>query len=374
MKAIVNGKILLEDQTIENGFVRFTDRILGFGPMSAYEAGEETLIDAKGQFVSPGFIDIHIHGFAGADSMDGEAKALHTIASAVRRNGVTGFLATTMTMPKEAIIKALDTVKAFSAAAGEAKILGVHLEGPFIHPEKKGAQNEAYIQNPTYDWLKPYMDVIRVITLAPDTEGAFDFIDQMKAHPHVKLSIGHTNADFETAEKAKACGVNHITHCFNAMPPLHHRKPSVLGSMLSGGYTAELIADNIHVHKGLYKGLYRVLGHENLVLVTDCMRAGGLEDGIYDLGGQEVKVADHSARLTSDGSLAGSVLKMNEALQNVYQATELSRVEVVRLATLNPARVLGLEAEIGSIVRGKKADLLVMNEAFDVIKTFVDGN
>lgn len=373
MKAIINGTLILENETLENSYIRFDDCVRSYGPMKEYSAEEgDEILDANGSYVSPGFVDIHIHGFAGADSMDGDVEALKIISNAVRKNGVTSYLATTMTMSNESIIKALETIKAYENEEG-AKIVGVHLEGPFIHPDKKGAQNEQFIQNPNFELIKDHLDIIRLITIAPDTEGAFEFIEKLKAYPHIKLSIGHTNSDFETAERAKACGVNHITHCFNAMPPLHHRKPGVLGSMLAGGYTAELIADNIHVHKGLYKGLHRVLGDENLILVTDSMRAGGLEDGIYDLGGQAVKVAEGSARLVVDDSLAGSVLKMNDAIKNVLSATDLTINQVINLATLNPAKVIGLDQEIGSIAIGKKADLVILSDRFEIEKTFVNG-
>lgn len=373
MKAIINGTLILENETLENSYIRFDDCVRAYGPMKEYSAEEgDEILDANGSYVSPGFVDIHIHGFAGADSMDGDVEALKIISNAVRKNGVTSYLATTMTMSNESIIKALETIKAYENEEG-AKIVGVHLEGPFIHPDKKGAQNEQFIQNPNFELIKDHLDIIRLITIAPDTEGAFEFIEKLKAYPHIKLSIGHTNSDFETAERAKACGVNHITHCFNAMPPLHHRKPGVLGSMLAGGYTAELIADNIHVHKGLYKGLHRVLGDENLILVTDSMRAGGLEDGIYDLGGQAVKVAEGSARLVVDDSLAGSVLKMNDAIKNVLSATDLTINQVINLATLNPAKVIGLDQEIGSIAIGKKADLVILSDRFEIEKTFVNG-
>ncbi len=375
MKAIINGTILKQEAVIASGYIVFDEKIRAIGEMSAFvPEGIDTVIDAAGAYVAPGFVDIHIHGFAGADSMDGDVKALGTISKAVAGNGVTSFLATTMTQSKEAIHRALDSVKAFVTPAGGAKILGVHLEGPFIHPDKKGAQNGAYIQKPNFEIVKPYLDIIKLITIAPDTEDAFEFIEKMKAYPEIKLSVGHTCSDFETAVKAHGEGVDHITHCFNAMPPLHHRKPGVLGAMLAGGYTAELIADNIHVHKGLYKGLYRVLGEENLILVTDSMRAAGLSDGVYDLGGQSVRVSEGSARLVENDSLAGSVLKMNQAIKNVYEATALPLNVVVNLATINPARVIGQQDEVGSLAVGKSADIVVMRHDFEIERTIINGN
>ena len=373
MKAIINATLMLEHETLNNGYICYDTHIRALGPMSAFSpVSVETIWDAKGAYVMPGFLDIHIHGFGGADTMDGTQEALETISKSVRRTGVTGFLPTTMTMPTEAILQALDAVKTFVRPDSGARVFGVHLEGPFIHEGKKGAQNAAFIQAPNMALIEAHLPVIKMITLAPDTKGAFAFIEQMKAYPHIKLSIGHTCSDYETALAAYEQGVNHITHCFNAMPPLHHREPGVLGAMLGEDFSAELIADNIHVHKGLYKGLVRCLGKDKLVLVTDSMCAGGLLDGAYELGGQAVTVEKGAARL-KDGTLAGSVLSMNLAIKNVFESMHLPLHEVGNFASINPARVIGVDQEYGSIAVGKVADLAVVDLAFNVVNTIVSG-
>ncbi|GAU76309.1 N-acetylglucosamine-6-phosphate deacetylase [Fusibacter sp. 3D3] len=384
MRAIINGKILLEDQWIEDGYLMFTDKIVAFGPMTNYEVEMDKLglterdvevIEARGRLVGPGFVDIHVHGAGGSDTMDGTQEAIETLSSTIFQSGVTRFLATTMTMPSDSIKRALAIVKARMenpSTQKTARLLGVHLEGPFINVAKKGAQNGNYVVPPNFELIKPYLDIIKIITIAPENDANFDFIEKMKAYPNVKLSIGHTNSDFETAMSAFENGVTHITHCFNAMPPLHHREPGVIGALLSEPFTAELIADEIHVHKGLFKGLSRCVDRDKLVLITDSMRAGGLADGHYDLGGQDVIVKDGSCRL-KDGTLAGSVLTMNKAVQNFAKNTDLPLYEIFNLASLNPAKVIGVDGQYGSLNIGKVADINILDEQFNVIQTFADG-
>ena len=384
MKAIINGRLILESQVIEKGFILFEDKIIALGTMSEYDqiisqeqinSGEFETIEADGKLVSPGFIDIHVHGAGGCDTMDGTPEALETLSNTIFKSGVTRYLATTMTMPKPAIKNALRTIRdrmTQQEGLRTARLVGVHLEGPFINLEKKGAQNGAYVIEPSYELVQDDLDIIKIITIAPENDADFKFIEKMKAHPSVKLSIGHTNSNFETAMTAYENGVTHITHCFNAMPPLHHREPGVIGAMLSESFTAELIADEIHVHKGLFKGLSRCLDKDKLVLITDSMRAGGLEDGQYDLGGQNVIVKEGACRL-EDGTLAGSVLTMDRAVYNFMKHTKLPLHEVFNLATLNPAKVIRLDSQYGSLSVGKTADINILDENCHIIKTFVDG-
>ncbi len=376
MKAIINGRVVLEKGVIENGFVLFDERILKIGDMKDYEEQAKEVVDACGQIVCPGFIDIHVHGAGGSDTMDGTPEAIETLSATILKSGVTRFLATTMTMSTDAIKNALSTVKAHMEHQAErsdlAQITGVHLEGPFINASKKGAQNGAYIVQPNMELIGDYLDIIKIITIAPETDVDFEFINQMKAHPEIQLSIGHTNSNFDTAMEAYKNGVTHITHCFNAMPPLHHREPGVIGAMLSESFSTELIADGIHVHKGLFKGMCRCVDHDKLILITDSMRAGGLEDGDYDLGGQNVIVKDGACRL-EDGTLAGSVLTMNRALRNFNENTEIPLNEVINLATINPAEVIGIGGEFGSLEAGKVADINIVDQQFNIIRTFVKG-
>ncbi len=384
MKAIVNAKLLLSERIIENGYILFDQKIRANGCMSDFENAlmqlkltrkDVEITEGAGQLVSPGFMDIHMHGAGGSDTMDGTQEALETISNTVFKSGVTRFLATTMTMPSDQIKTALEAVKSrikSQVHQKTARILGVHLEGPFINVAKKGAQNGEYVIPPDFEMVKPYLDFIKIITIAPENDAHFQFIEKMKAYPEVKLSIGHTNSNFETAMSAFENGVTHITHCFNAMPPLHHREPGVIGAMLSEPFTAELIADEIHVHKGLFKGLSKCVDKDKLVLITDSMRAGGLEEGNYDLGGQNVIVKDGACRL-EDGTLAGSVLTMNMAVRNFSRNTDLPLNEVINLVSLNPAKVIGVDADYGSLDIGKVADINIFDANFNIIRTFVDG-
>ena len=378
MKAIINGRIILENDEIQNGFIVFDEKIFEIGKMCVYdESGYELdeIIDAGGDLVCPGFIDVHVHGAGGSDTMDGSIDALESLGKTIIKSGVTRYLATTMTMPFSDIKSVLELIRQKMKCQKEQKIsqiMGVHLEGPFINPEKKGAQNSKYIIPPNFELIKDDLDIIKIITIAPEVDGAFEFIDKMKLYPDVKLAIGHTCSDFDTAMKAYKMGVTHITHCFNAMPPLHHREPGVLGAMLSEAFSAELIADEIHVHKGLFKGLKRCLERDKLVLITDSMRAGGLDDGEYDLGGQQVSVKAGACRL-SDGTLAGSVLKMNDAISNFYKNSNIKLYEAIAPAALNPAKLLGIDNICGSLEIGKLADINIMSNDFEIIRTFVQG-
>ena len=385
MKLIINGKLLLKDQMLEKGFILFDSKIQAFGEMDRLDsalkkyalsqAACET-VDAYGAYISPGWIDLHLHGSMGFDVMDATLEALTGISKAIRARGVTSFLPTTMTMPESQIREALDAISnklEFGVGIGEAEIIGAHLEGPFINREKKGAQNENYIQKPDFDLIASYASSIRMVTLAPECDPDFEFAMRMRAFDHIKLAIGHTNCDYACAMEAFHQGITHITHCFNAMPPLHHREPGVLGAMMQLPFTADLIADDVHVHPGLYKGLYHLLNGERLSLISDCTRAGGLSEGTYDLGGQKLSTVGGVCRL-EDGTLAGSTLSVDRALKRFYAGHPLPIFELVKLVSLNPANVIGISHIKGSIEVGKDADFTLFKEGFEVIKTFVKGS
>ncbi|HAX72877.1 MAG TPA: N-acetylglucosamine-6-phosphate deacetylase [Firmicutes bacterium] len=370
MKAIINGKLMIDDKLIEDKVLVFDKRILDI--CEEVPNGAE-VIDAKGLLVGPGLIDVHIHGCGGYDVMDASAKALETISETVARFGVTSYLATTMTMSQQDIKNALDTIETMMKQPSKgAKILGCHLEGPYISETFKGAQNAEYIVKPTFEQIQPYSDTIKLITIAPEEDENHEFIKTVRANTNIKLSIGHTSATYEEAKSAIEDGITHATHTFNGMTGLHHRDPGVVGAILTSDIFAEIIADTIHVHKGLFKWFSDNVGLNRVVLVTDSMRAGGMDDGVYDLGGQEVVVCNKCARLRS-GSLAGSVLTLNQAIKNYVEHSHLSLNEVYRFASLNPATSIGVEATKGSIAIGKDADLVVWDENLEAISTFVEG-
>jgi len=368
MKAIINAKIITSSEVLVGYNLLFSrDKIIRISKELPIWA---RVIDAKGLYLSAGFIDIHIHGSAGFDVMDGTSEALQSISKSILSTGTTSFLATTMTMSQEAIDKALSTVLNFQNTVG-AKVLGVHLEGPFINISKKGAQNATYIQTPNLELIEPYMDIVKMITLAPEVKGAEAFISYLKKnYPTILLSIGHSDATYEESKKSFNWGISHATHLFNAMNPLHHREPGIVGAVLEDdGVSCDIIADLIHIHPSFFRLLSRVK-RENLVLITDAMRAGCLCNGLSEIGGQKVMVKDGEARL-EDGTLAGSVLKLNEALKNFYKYTDISLPELLAMVTTIPARKLGVDR--GELKEGFPADFVLFDKQFTIHHTFVEG-
>lgn len=372
MKAIVNGRLILKDRIEDNKVLIFDEKIIAIEDNVSSLLGLE-IIDAAGSFVSPGFIDIHMHGAFGYDVMEGSREALDNISKGLIRSGVTGFLPTTITMEWNKISRALENIREYvSTRRIGAKVLGAHLEGPFINPARKGAHDERYIIKPDYEKIKDYIDIIKLITIAPEMDCNLDFIRKASGHKHMSISMGHSDASYEVAMDAIKAGIKSTTHLYNAMSPLNHRNPGVVGAALDSDVYCELIADNIHIHPAIYKIAAAVKGRGKLILITDSINAACMKDGVYDLGGQNVVVQEGSARL-SNGTLAGSVLRMNEAVRNFKENTGLSLPEVVRMASLNPAVLLGLDSEIGSIEPGKRADLVIFNENMDILVTIIDG-
>ena len=367
MKAIVNAKIITRTEVLEGYNLLFVKKIIKITKELPIWA---KTIDAKGLYLSAGFIDIHIHGSAGFDVMDGTPEALESISKSILQTGTTSYLATTMTMSQEDIEKALLNVQNFQHKKG-AKILGIHLEGPFINPIKHGAQNPAHIQKPNLEFIEPYMDSIKMITLAPEVAGGEAFIKDLQTrYPEILLSIGHSDASYKESKESFTWGVSHATHLFNAMNPLHHREPGVVGAVLeTEGISFDIIADLIHIHPSFFK-LLSSLKKDELILVTDAMRAGCIKCGISEVGGQKVIVKEGEARL-EDGTLAGSVLKLNEALRNFYKYTNISLPELLATVTSIPAQKLGLKT--GSLEEGYLADFVLFDKNFNIEYCFLDG-
>lgn len=333
------------------------------------------IIDAKNNYVLPGFIDIHIHGYKKSDVMDCTEDELIKMQKDITENGVTSFLPTTMTMSLDIIENALDKVKKVMESQKDkepigAKILGVHLEGPFISPKYKGAQDDSFIIPANFELIEKYKDILKIVTIAPETDNAIELIKQYS--DLINFSIGHTNTTVEDANLAIANGAVSFTHLFNAMTPLTHRKPGAIGSAFTNNTYAELIADLFHVSPLLYNLLLDVKGKDKILLITDCIRAGGVEDGIYDLGGQPVNVVNGRC-LLADGTIAGSALKLNDALKNFTENSKLELVDAVKLVTLNQAKYLGLDNIIGSIEVNKFANIVIMNDKYEVEKTIIEG-
>lgn len=374
MKCIINGRIVRKDDIISGFAIIFDDIIRAIVSENEINTEEYEVFDAKGNFVAPGLVDIHIHGYLGEDASDGSPEGLKIMAAGIAKNGVTSWCPTTMTIAKDEIVKAFDTarkVKAENECYG-AKILGVNCEGPFINPSKKGAQPGEFILPPDGKFIVEHADILKLFTVAPEMDGAKECIEEVYQDGRVLVSMGHTGATFEEANAGIESGVRHATHLFNAMTALQHRNPGVVGAALSDErVSCELIADTFHVNPGLYKLVAKAKG-DKLCLITDCMRAGGMEDGDYTLGGQHV-IKTGIQCLLEDGTIAGSVLKLNEAVRNLRNYTELSLPEVFACASHNPAKAIGEADSIGSLEVGKSADIIICDDDINVLTTFIDG-
>lgn len=341
---------------------------------------EVQILDLKQNgLVLPGFIDVHIHGADGADAMDGTKEALQKIARKITEEGTTSFLATTLTQSNELIENALKNISRYikdSNPAGEAEVIGIHLEGPFINAKKSGAQPKEFITQPVVEkfkgWQTASCNHIRLVTIAPEIEGSFELIRHLSS-TNVVASLGHSAASFDDAKKAVEAGATHVTHLFNAMTGLDHREPGLAVAALTfDKLKVELISDGIHVHPEMVNLAIKVKGSDNVILITDAMCAKGLQDGEYALGCQKVFVKGREARL-SDGTLAGSVLFMSEAIRNVMNFTGLPIEEMIKFAATNPAKQLGIFERKGSISRGKDADITVLDNDFNVLLTICRG-
>lgn len=374
MQAIRNGRIVLPDGVAENAVLLFDEKIRGIVPESELPAGAE-VIDAEGKYVIPGLVDMHIHGYLGEDASDGSFDGIRIMAEGVAKNGVTGFLPTTMTVSYDELRAAFAQIRRGVKESLEpdwqgAQILGVNAEGPFINPSKKGAQAGENIRTGDAAFLKEYLDILRVFTIAPEMPDNMNCIREMAGE--CLISMGHTNATFSEAKAAIDAGVGHVTHLFNAQTPLMHRDPGVVGAALTDErVSTELIADAFHVSPYLFPLVARMKG-DKLVLITDCTRAGGLADGEYTLGGQPIFVNGIECRL-ADGTIAGSVLKLNQAIRNLLKYTDLPVWEAVNAASLNPAKRIGADISKGSLEVGKDADIAVCDDDFNISRTIVRG-
>ena len=373
----IRGELYTEAFRFEPGILIIEDDCI----MSVKSCGEDELTaEEKERYILPGLVDIHFHGCGGYDLCDGTVTALRGMATYELSHGITSVCPATMTLPEER----LKDICAVCASAVKTEMVngevplsdilrGIYLEGPFLSVEKRGAQNRKYIQKPDLEMLtglqKAAGGLIRIVAIAPETEGAMDCIRE--GREVFCFSAAHTCADYDTASAAFEAGVRHVTHLYNAMPPFTHREPGVVGAAAeNSGVTAELICDGIHIHPSVVRSTFKMFGAERLVLISDSMRAAGMEDGIYTLGGQDVCVKGNLASL-SDGTIAGSVTNLYDCMLTAIRMG-VSREEAVRAATLNPAAVIGIDADCGSLQAGKKADILVADKDFclrEVIKS-----
>ncbi|MFC4409716.1 N-acetylglucosamine-6-phosphate deacetylase [Chungangia koreensis] len=334
--------------------------------------------NGNGNTLLPGFIDIHIHGADGADFMDGSVEAAAKIAKYLPSEGTTSFLATTITQSPEAIHQAIYVNREYikGPMEGSAEMLGFHLEGPFIHPEQAGAQPKEFIVEPSLEllmnWFGESLTDLKIVTLAPERDSGLSVTSKLH-ESGVILSAGHTKATFSQMLESGDKGITHLTHFTNAMTGIHHREIGVVGAgFMDERFTCEVIADGIHISVEMLKMMSKFIGMDRLILITDSMRAKGLPDGVYSLGGQPVTVADGKAVL-ADGTLAGSVLKMNDGVKLMKEVAGLTWHQLQLISSQNAAKRLGLYSRKGSISRGKDADLVLVTEDLEVLCTFCKG-
>ena len=384
MKTFIINNLMVhsEKETYKNGYIKVVDgKIAEVGPVSQYKQDDDAkVITLSPDYqVIPGAIDIHIHGASNSDAMDATHDALSTMAKTLPKEGTTSFLATTMTQSTQAIESALINAGKYieNQTQEHAEIVGIHLEGPFISPARKGAQPEDYIVDPDVTLFKRWQEMaknqIKLVTLAPEQPNGLDLAAHLR-ETGVVASIGHSDATYDQIDEAIQAGTTHVTHLYNGMRGLHHREPGVLGAAyLRDELYVELIADGIHCRPEMIKLAYNQITSERMILITDSLRAKWLEKGTYDLGGQPVNVDETKATL-SDGTLAGSILKMNDAIKNTMEYTDCSMTDIIKMTAENPAKQLRIFDRKGSIQVGKDADLVILNDRLDVEMTFCRGN
>lgn len=369
---IAGPKIYAEQGIIQRGSLV----IEGGKIVSIEENDNATLRFPEHYYLVPGFIDLHVHGANHSDVMDGTEEALTTISQALAMEGTTSFLATTMTSSPAKLERALKAIHAFKLKPNHgANILGVHLEGPFISSKKAGAQCAEYILQPDIErfqyWQQISNNLIKLVTLAPELEGALPFIQYLEQQ-NIVVSMGHSDANYQETLAAITHGCEYATHLFNAMRGIHQREPGLVTAALLENIFTEVIADGVHLHPAILRLILKLKQQKKIILVTDAMRAKCLADGCYELGEQAVEVKQGVARLP-DGTLAGSLLKMPDAIRNMMQFAQCDFLDALKMATENPAKALGVFHKKGGIAVGKDADCVILDDEFNVVLTMCEG-
>ena len=379
---IRNVKVYTEEKEFRKGEIAIQDGRIkeveyGESTQSKGNGSEEKVLDGEGCYAIPGLIDLHFHGCCGYDFCDGTKEAIEKIAEYEASVGVTAISPATMTLPVEELTEILAVGAAYAERSGEAgkqapgaDLLGVNMEGPFISIEKKGAQDERNIIPCDAETCQKFLDaskgLVKFVGIAPERNGDFEaFINQVK--DKVNVSLAHTNADYDTAKAAFDAGANHAVHLYNAMPVFTHRTPGVVGAVSDSPHVnAELICDGVHIHPSVVRATFKMMGAERMILISDSMRATGMPDGRYLLGGLEVDVKGNRATLASNGALAGSATNLMDCMRTAVKKMGIPLETAVACATMNPAKAIGEYDNYGSITPGKKADVVLLDGELEI--------
>lgn len=379
---IDNVKVYTEEKTfVKGGIMLDGDKIQRvYAEEEKPQFGEKEVLDGEGAYAIPGLIDLHFHGCKGDDFCDGNEKAIERIAQYEASIGVTAIAPATMTLPVEELKQILSVAAKYKkngTSPKAADLVGINMEGPFISKVKKGAQDERNIIPCNVEIAEQFLEasdgLVKFIGIAPeDNKDYLEFIEEMKGK--VNISLAHTNADYDTAKKAFDAGANHAVHLYNAMPAFTHRAPGVVGAVYDGKHVmAEIICDGIHIHPSMVRATFEMMGADRMILISDSMRATGMPDGQYTLGGLDVKVVGKRATLVSDGAIAGSATNLADCMRTVVKEMQIPLETAIACATINPAKSLGIDDQYGSIKAGKKADIVLLKDNLDLQAVVKDG-
>lgn len=365
---IKNGKVFTNQGTFEEKELYIE------GEYFRETTTDQTIVDAEGCYVIPGLVDVHFHGCVGYDMCDGTEEAIQKLAEYEAENGVLAICPATMTVPEAQLLKVMKAAKALKGTTG-ADLVGINMEGPFISAAKKGAQKEDDIKAPDVEMYRRLQEasggLIKLVDLAPEIEGAMEFIDQVKDQVHI--SIAHTTADYDTAMEAISHGADHVTHLYNAMPAFTHRAPGVIGAARDGGCFVELICDGVHIHPSCVRATFEMFGDDHIVLISDSMMATGMKDGQYELGGQPVTVVGNRATLTEGGAIAGSATNLMDCMKTAVKQMGIPLYSAVKCAAVNPAKSIGIDPYYGSLEEGAYANAVLLDQELNIAAIIQKG-
>ena len=376
---IRNALVYGEDKTFSRLDIRIEEDVFTEICPSLAPSENESVLDADGLYAIPGLIDIHFHGCMGHDFCDGTVEAIDAITRYEASCGVTSVCPATMTVSPESLVQVMDAARTYNespARPGQASLVGINIEGPFISEAKKGAQAAEHIRLCDEALVSSIQErsggLIKLVDIAPENEGAMEFIDAL--HDKVTMSLAHTTADYQTAKEAYDRGARHATHLYNAMPPFTHRAPGVVGAAFDSPHCrAELICDGVHIHPSVVRATFQLFGDDRMILISDSMRAAGMEDGQYTLGGQDVAVKGKYATLVSDGALAGSVTNLMDCMRTAVKEMQIPLESAIACATMNPAKAIGIYDRYGSISTGKIANLVLLDQDLNLRQVIIHG-